>query len=93
MAGFAASQSLAEAAKSVARNGTESKPNTAFSLACADISRSPIGACPVCTARLMSLPLNSEPLPWTTISTAPPVRSRDVRRKRLAFSVWKFESG
>ena len=77
----------------MARNGTLSTPKIGLSFWCADNSRSPIGAWPVCTARLMSLPENSEPLPWMTSSKAPPVPSVTHSAKALPFSVWKLLSG
>jgi hypothetical protein len=91
--GRAAFQSLSEAAKEEARKGTESMPYNGFSLACAEISRSPIGACPVCTARLMSLPLNSEPPGCSAISILPPVAVLTQAAKSLAFSEWKLVAG
>ena len=44
MVGLAAAYSASESSKLVARNGIESKPNTAFSFWWPDSSRSPIGA-------------------------------------------------
>jgi hypothetical protein len=88
MVGFAASQSFAESSKLVARNGTESIPKIAFSFWWALRRRSPIGAWPVCTARLMSLPLNSEPPPWTVMVISPPVAEPTQRAKALPVSVW-----
>ena len=88
MVGRAACQSFSEASKEVTRKGTESKPNTAFSFWCAESRRSPMGAWPVWTARLISLPLNSEPPPWTTISSAPPVATPTASAKALPFWVW-----
>ena len=92
MVGRAACHSLSDASKEVARNGIESTPKIALSFWCADNNRSPAGAWPVCTARLISLPLNSEPPPWTTISSLPPVATLTASAKALPFWVWKLLS-
>ena len=92
MVGRAICHSFSDASNDVARNGTESMPKIGFSFSCADSSRSPIGACPVWTARLISLPLNSEPPPWTTISSLPPVAMPTASANSLPFWVWKLLS-
>ena len=88
MALDAAFHSLSDWSKEVARNGIESMPKIGFSLACAEIRRSPIGAWPVWTARLMSLPANSEPPGWVTISSLPPVPSVTHLANLAPFSEW-----
>ena len=62
-------------------------------MAWADSSRSPMGAWPVWTARLMSPPEKSEPLGWVWMSTSPPVASRTQSAKPCAVSVWKLVAG
>ena len=57
----------------MATNGTESAPNTAFSFSSRLISTSPICACPVCTARLISGALNNAPPGCTVMASLPPV--------------------
>ena len=54
---------------------------------------SPICACPDCTARLISLALNSEPLAWTVILSLPPVASSTSLANCWMFSVWKLLAG
>jgi hypothetical protein len=58
-----------------------------FSFWWAESRRSPIGTCPVCTARLISLPLNSEPPLCTTMVNLPPVANVTASAKALTFSV------
>ena len=88
MVGSAAAQSLSESSKLVARNGIESMPKTAFSFWWALSRRSPIGACPVCTARLISLPLKSEPPAWTVMVISPPVAVPTHSAKALPVWLW-----
>ncbi len=54
---------------------------------------SPICAWPACTARLISLALNSEPLAWTVILSLPPVASLTSLANCWMFSVWKLLAG
>ena len=54
---------------------------------------SPICAWPDCTARLISLALNSEPLAWTVILSLPPVASSTSLANCWMFSVWKLLAG
>ena len=65
--------SFIASSKEVARNGNASISKSGLSLPSAEISRSPIGACPVRMARKISPPLNSEPPGWVTISILPPL--------------------
>src|SRR6266567_3738715 len=54
---------------------------------------SPICACSVCTARLISLALNSDALEWTVILTLPAVALSTSAPNCMMFSVWKLVAG
>jgi len=54
---------------------------------------SPICAWPDCTARLISLALNSEPLGCTVILSLPPVAASTSLANCWMFSVWKLLAG
>ena len=69
----------------VARKGKASISKSGLSLPNAEISRSPIGACPVRMARKISPPLNSEPPAWVTMSILPPLFALTVSANFAAF--------
>src|SRR5512147_2414618 len=65
----------------------------AFSLASTETRISPIGTCPVCTARLISGCLIIEPLLCTVIESLPPVALATSAANWTTFLVWKLPSG
>src|SRR5262249_46637918 len=70
-----------------------STPKTGSSLEYAEIRISPICACSVCTARLISLALNSDAFECTVILSFPPVALSTSATNWAMFSVWKLVGG
>ena len=71
----------------------ESNAKRGDSFASTEISSSPIGTWPVCTARLISGILIREPLEWTLIVSLPPVAFATSCANWTTFFVWKLLSG
>ena len=61
-----------------------------FSFWWPESSRSPIGTCPVCTARLMSAPAKSAPEGWVAISISPPVPMVTHLANSAPVAEWKL---
>ena len=70
-----------------------SAPYIGFSFSKFTSSTSPMGAWPPCTARLISLALNSEALACTWIFSLPPLALSTSLAKATRFSVWKLVAG
>jgi hypothetical protein len=68
----------------------ESTPNSGFSLAAPDRMNSAAGTWPVCTARLISLALYSEPPGCKVILSLPPVSWSTSVANCCTFCVWKL---
>jgi hypothetical protein len=70
-----------------------STPNSGSSFSWFEISTSPICACPVCTARLISGALNREAAGWSVICSLPPVACSTSLAKAARFSVCGLLAG